>query len=184
MPDTLYVQPGIAAPTGSGGGISGTATRSFVSITPNSVLAANLVCTSGTAAAQFNAGETVATATAANLLNLGVFVATAGQAGGGQPTALTNTITCPGAQGGSSSAGAETGLSVLATPISPRRNGSSSTSVNGDSGLWFWKPMFGVGGAGGCGSTTGAVGSNGGNGIGYGCGGGIVTGKQIGRAHV
>jgi hypothetical protein len=171
LPDTLFVQPGPGGAGGAGGGIPTTGSRSFVSIAPISTAALNIVCASGNAAAGFGTAETLLTTAGAGLISLGTFVAVAGVAAGANVTPLSTTITCPGCQGGSSSAGATSGFSVLATTLSPLISGATTTSVNGGDGIWSWKPMFGLGGAGGAGSTTGAVGSNGGDGA-FGCGGG------------
>jgi hypothetical protein len=173
LPDILYVQPGTGGAGGVGGAVATSGTRSFVVINPSGSVPAvmNIVCTSGTAAASFATGETVTTVAAAGLLSLGTFQAVAGVNAGGNSTPLSTTITCQGCQGGGSSAGSEAGFSVLATALSPLIAGGTTISPNAASGIWSWKPMFGLGGAGGAGSVAGVVGGNGGNGT-FGCGGG------------
>ena len=180
IPDTLYIQPG----TGSTGG-AGAATninnlpnvpgRSFISITPSSAVTMNIVCTSGLANASGGTVESAATVAAAGLLSLGNFTSTAGvgqAAAGSNVTPLTTTITCAGANG--STAGANAGANIssvdLGTYSTPLIAGGAAGTV-GNSGIWFWKPMFGLGGSGGGGVASGVAG-NGGNANSYGCGGG------------
>ena len=180
IPDTLYIQPG----TGSIGG-AGAATninnlpnvpgRSFISIVPSSATVMNLVCTSGLANATSATPETAATVAAAGLLSLGNFTSIAGAsiaAAGSNVTPLTTNITCAGANG--SAAGAVAGASILSVTLgtfnTPTISGGAADTV-GNSGLWFWKPMFGLGASGGGGVASGVAG-NGGNANSYGCGGG------------
>lgn len=188
LPDTLFVQPGI----GSAGAIAVTggsninpsvANRSFVTIAAGSTAALNTVCVSGAAGAGTTNGfaaETVATTTQGALMSLGIFQAVAGQAGaasGAGITPLASTITSGGASGGQVSiSGGNPGLSVasvnLGTFITPQINGGASGGLQGNSGTWNWKPMFGLGGGGGAGTNTGiSPGGIGGNGA-FGCGGG------------
>ena len=176
LPDTLYIQPG----TGSIGGIGaitninnvpGTPGRSFVSITPSSTTALNIVCVSGVVGPP----EGVATVAAAGLLSLGSFTSTAGLGGvaaGNNVTPLTSTITCPGANG--SAAGAVAGASISSVTLgtfSTSTISGGATGAVGNNGVWFWKPMFGLGASGGGGVTSGIAG-NGGDANSYGCGGG------------
>jgi hypothetical protein len=143
----------------------------------------NTVCVSGAAPAGttngFNA-ETVATITQAGLMSLGTFTAIAGQAGdsvGSGITPLVTTITCGGAAGGVVNvSGGQAGFNIASVNLginpSPLISGGASGGAAGKSGIWNWKPMYGLGGAGGAGTNTGiSPGGNGGNG-GYGCGGG------------
>jgi hypothetical protein len=175
LPDTLYIQPGPGG-LGATGGIGSTAIQgnagniSFVSIVPSSATVMNLICTSGTAAANpatvagaNGTGESAASVGNAGLLSLGSFIST----GGAQATLavdvtpFSNTLTCQGAVGGANTNNNNT--TILATAISPQL-------VSGSSGVFSWKPFFSLGGAGGVGSSSGA-GTNGGNGA-YGSGGG------------
>jgi len=185
LPDTLFIQPGPGSIGASGSTTatnnqSNAANRSFVVINPSGSVSAtmNTVCISGAAGAGTTfsqTAETAATTTQAGLLSLGSFTATAGQAGDNtisNITPLSSTITCGGAAGGNASAGANV-LSVnLGTYSTPQILGGSTGGTiggEGSSGVWYWKPMFGLGGSGGGdGSITGGKGGNGA----YGCGGG------------
>jgi hypothetical protein len=176
LPDILYIQPG---PGGLGAtGIIATVAqqgfagnRSFVSITPSSAAAMNVVCSSGgatsaqpaTVAGANGVGELVVSTAVAGLLSLGNYSSIAGLQAplALDVTPLSTTITCPGAVGGANTNNIFT--SILATAISP-------LLVSGSSGITSWKPFYNLGGSGGVGSSSGA-GTNGGNGS-YGCGGG------------
>ena len=90
---------------------------------------------------------------------------------------IGGTITCPGADGASTSGNGSSILSVnlgsnIRTPLINGGIGTATVGIKGtkgDNGIWNWKPMFGTGGAGGGGSASG--GGDGGDGA-YGCGGG------------
>jgi len=180
LPDTLFIQPG----TGSIGGVGAANNtnpspsvpgRSFIAIAPSSATVMNIVCTSGLANASGTTPESAATVAAAGLLSLGNFTSIAGvaaAAGGSNLTPLTTTITCAGANG--SAAGAVAGASILSVNLgtfnTPLISGGASGLI-GNSGVWFWKPMFGLGASGGGGVTSGLAG-NGGSANSYGCGGG------------
>ena len=168
LPDILYVQPGVGGIGGvSGGTNGGIGGRSYVSISPSTV-AINVACISGGTPATYNVAETVATTALAGLLSLGNFTTTAGQAGTiSDLTPLVSTITC-GSVGNQT--GNNPGYSILATTISPLISGGAIGGVNGNHGIWSWKPLFGLGGAAGGGNNAGN-GGKGGNGA-YGCGGG------------
>ena len=180
IPDTLYIQPGTGSTGGAGASnnsnpLPSVPGRSFISITPSSAVTMNIVCTSGLANASGGTVESAATVAAAGLLSLGNFTSTAGSALasiGSNLVPLTTNITCAGAN--SSAAGANAGANIssvdLGTYTTPLIAGGAAGTV-GNSGIWFWKPMFGLGGSGGGGVTSGVAG-NGGNANSYGCGGG------------
>jgi hypothetical protein len=172
LPDILFIQPGV-------GGVSGiqNAARSFVSITPSSATIMNLVCTSGTAAANGTTGETVATVAVAGLLSLGNFTSIVGASGVSSGGVLylpfQSTLVNGAAPGGNTttSVGPSVNAVDLGTFITPNIPGGAGTvGGNGNDGIFSWKPFYSLGGSGGGGSTTGA-GGNGGNGT-YGSGGG------------
>lgn len=189
LPDTLFIQPGIGSIGGAGqsasnGTTAAVANRSFVTILAGSTVAMNTVCVSGAAGAGTTnnyAAETIATTTQAGLMSLGTFQAIAGQAGDSALvgiTPLVTTITCGGAAGYDGGIGRSVNSVNLGTYTTPqiRGGGGADFGGSGDSGIWSWKPMFGLGGAGGSNSQTSVppgtgTGGNGGNGA-YGCGGG------------
>jgi hypothetical protein len=183
LPDILYVQPGLggAGAIGTTGVTvsAGTANRSSVSITPSSSIdQRNTVAVSGNVAATGTTAETVLTSLANSMGQaiMANFLNTPGNVGGGVAgVALSSTILCCGCGGGTIAASvASAGTSIasidMTTMITPTISGGAATGAVGQSGIWNWKPMYGLGGAGGGANTSGA-GGNGGNGA-YGCGGG------------
>jgi len=187
LPDVLFVQPGVGSTGGtgtstSGGNVATAANRSFVTITAGSTVQMNTVCASGAASAGTTnnfAAETIATTTQAGLMSLGNFTAVAGQAGDSTLvgiTPLVTTITCGGAAGYDGGTGLSVNSVNLGIYTTPQITGGADFGGSGGSGIWSWKPMFGLGGAGGSNSQTSVppgtgTGGNGGNGA-YGCGGG------------
>jgi len=183
LPDTLFVQPGVGTVNAIGG-------RSWVAISQVTSSALNVVCVSGTAGAgttNLVNGETAATTTVAGLLSLGTFQSLAGI---GNPQTATYTpsgpnITNPGGNGGTPaiSVGTST-LSVTLTPniTTPTILGGSVIGAGdkGGDGIFYWKPLFLLGGSGGNSSSTG-VGGNGGDGA-YGSGGGGCGGSTSGAS--
>jgi hypothetical protein len=184
LPDTLYVQPGVGA-------VNSTAGRSFVSIAPSSATVMNLVCISGNSAAvAAGTGETLATVASANLLSLGTFVAIAGVSNPNTATItpLTNTITCPGGNGGTPATSVGTNIASvdLGTFTTPNVSGGTVIGAgnNSESGTTFWKPLFSLGGGGGNSNNAGVGGRGGDGGIGSGgggCGGGTIAGASGGK---
>jgi hypothetical protein len=184
LPDILFVQPGIGAINTIGG-------RSWVVINPSGSVpvAMNTVCVSGTAGAGTTSlanGETAATTTVAGLLSLGTFQSTAGTANPQTATFTpSSSLTNPGGNGGTPgvSVGTST-LSVTLTPniITPTILGGSVIGAGdvGGNGIFYWKPLFSLGGSGGNSSST-EVGGNGGNGA-YGSGGGGCGGSTSGTS--
>jgi len=191
LPDILFIQPGAGSVGGTGtsgtsGNASATANNSFVTIAAGSTAAMNTVCVSGAAGAGTTnnyAAETALTTanytTNAALLSLANWTAIAGQAGDSTLagiTPLTTTITCGGAAGNDGGGGLSIASVNLGLYSTPQIHGGANFGGSGDSGVWYWKPMFGLGGAGGSNSQTSVppgtgTGGNGGNGA-YGCGGG------------
>ena len=174
LPDTLYIQVGLggAGAIGTNTVVAGGAgTRSFVSLTPSTVVQ-NVIIASGNAGAN-TVGETAFTTASGTFATFSNFTSTLGVT---QPltdiTPLSSQITCPG--GFNNAITTASGNSILATSISPLIQGGASvvsgTGGNGADGFTSWKPFFSLGGAAGGGSQSG-VGGNGGNG-GIGSGGG------------
>jgi hypothetical protein len=165
LPDVLYIQPG------PGGKINlGAANRSFVSIVPSSATAMNIVCTSGTAAAQTFTGETVAAVAVMGLASLGTFTAVAGLASNAY---FTSTIIGGGGNGATNAESAGVGfasINIGGNIVTPLIAGGLTPGGNGANGIFSWKPFYSLGGAGGGGNPSG-VGGNGGDGA-YGSGGG------------
>lgn len=59
-------------------------------------------------------------------------------------------------------------------------SGGKTEGAAGGSGVWSWKPMYGLGGGGGASQATAGAGGNGGNGA-FGCGGGASgAGRTVG----
>ncbi len=183
LPDILYIQPGPGGKTSSAGG-----NRSFVSITPSSSVAMNIVCTSGAAAAALVTAETIATATNMGLVTLGIFNSVAGFSNNG--AYLTFSILSGGGNGGEGGSTPTPGVGFASINIgnnivTPNIAGGTGTNgANGADGVWNWKPMYGLGGAGG-GPNTNGIGGKGGDG-GFGCGGGgggggTISGAPAGR---
>jgi len=189
LPDILYILPGTGGTGGLGGSTptpGGTATKSFICLSPDTGSISNIVCTSGavastgggegkTTASTIGAGETIATSTNMIFVNLGNFTATAGL--GGNNGSLTNSgnITVAsflvGANGGG---GTSTGGGITAGGPFPTI-AVTPINTNGKDGLIYYKPIFGLsGGTGGGGGTTGGNGGNGAPGCG-GAGGGAGT---------
>jgi hypothetical protein len=184
LPDTLFVQPG---PGGDGGisslGAGSNGNRSWVVINPSGSVPAvmNTVCVSGTAAAVGassgvnGVGETAATTAIAGLLSLGNFISTAGTSSPGAVTVTpfgTNPL-CVGGNGGTVNTSGGSGIASvnLGTFQTPAlAGGAQNSGVNGDNGVFSWKPFYSLGGAGG-GSNNAGPGGRGGNGA-YGSGGG------------
>jgi hypothetical protein len=173
LPDILYVQPGVGGTGGaSGAGSSNNGNiggRSYVSIVASSSDNMNIVCVSGTTPAAYNSAEGAASPSNANLLSLGTYTSTAGQAGptGADVTPFSITLTCAGA---SNNVGNLAGRGIATSFLNPTISGGTIGGGNGNSGYWSWKPMFGIGGTSGGGNNAG-TGGRGGDG-GYGCGGG------------
>lgn len=197
LPDILYILPG----TGGNGGVGGApgtagdaATKSFVTLSPDTGSISNIVCTSGAVAAQGGpAGSTIAVAggvaetvaTIANMVfaNLGNFLADNGVGGGsgglttGAGAAVNEFTINSGGGGGTGTGGGLTGggpfPTIAATPI----------NTSGTGGLIFYEPIFGLtGGRGGGGGTTGGNGGDGAPGCGGGGGGaGTVSAGNGGR---
>jgi hypothetical protein len=207
LPDTLYVQTGLGGGGGAGGDVNtwtsgGSGGKSFISVAPTSAVSTNIVCTSGgaTSAASNNdnaggAGESIATVSQAPILNLGNFLAIAGQAGAPAATSITplgTTITCGGAGGGygafvTPGAGGNISPVNLGISSTPTISGGPATGgVAGESGIANWKPLYFLGGAGGGGGiVSGGKGGNGAYGSGGGGGGGsasVANGGIIGGA--
>lgn len=197
LPDILYILPG----TGGAGGVGGNpstsgsnATKSYVCLTPDTVSISNIVCTSGAAAATGGAGgstiiatggngETMATTSNMVFANLGNFLATAGLPGnsggltnGGNGSVDRFMVRSTGG-GGTSTGGNLTGGGPFPNLSGGNLNG------NGQNGLIFYKPIFGVtGGIGAGGGTTGGRGGDGAPGCGGGGGGaGTVSAGNGGR---
>ena len=192
LPDILYILPGTGGSRGTGGATGivtagGAATKSFVTLSPDTGSTSNIVCTSGNVAAQGgSAGSTVAgaggavetIATIANMVfaNLGTFLATAASSAGGSSlvngtgAAVNGFTVSAGGGGGAGTGGGLTGAgpfpTIAVTPI----------NTSGTGGLIFYKPIFGItGGRGGGGGTTGGNGGDGAPGCGGGGGGGGIT---------
>ena len=198
LPDILYVLTGTGGEGGIGGNpatAGGAATKSFVSLTPNTGSISNIVCTSGGVAAVGGAagstvntsttlGEQVATTSNMIFANLGNFLSTGGATGpAGQITSAFGSPLVQFNLGGGGGGGTGTG-GTTATGVGPFP-GIPSTPINtsGTNGLIFYKPIFGVsGGCGGGGGTTGGKGGNGAPGCGGGGGGaGTVSAGSGGR---
>ena len=181
LPDTLFIQPGPGGQTNLA-----PANRSFVSITPSSATAMNIVCTSGATAAQpLGPGEIIATATNMGLASLGTFIAVAGLS---VNTYFTTTVIGGGGNGSSVGDPAGVGFAsinmggIITTPLIA--GGISPEGSGGADGIFSWKPFYSIGGAGG-GYNSAGVGGRGGNGA-YGSGGGgggqgTVAGGTFGK---
>jgi hypothetical protein len=181
LPDVLYVQTGLGGAGGIGttqtsvAGTPGGGNRSFVVINPSGSVPAvlNTVCVSGTTAAAAATGESAATTAVAGLLSLGTFTSIAGVTSTGTPAPLVSNITMPGSTqsgGGTNNAPnsiASVNVGLFSTPTVPPGLSGGGPGVNG---IWYWKPMFGIGGTSG-GHNASGPGGIGGNGA-YGCGGG------------
>lgn len=195
LPDTMYIYVGLG---GSGGTANATMAGqegelSYVSITPNSKLATDVVCISGTATAKGSLGATqlggvggtVATPTVANFLKLSTYYTVAGLQGGSggitttagvSITALTSSVVTPGAGGGGSDAtnGADGGTcwGRGGLPTAIGGDGNLNWGSGGTHGTFVLQPFCAQSGSGGGGrgNTTGS-GGDGGNGS-FGCGGG------------
>lgn len=196
LPDTLFIQVASGTVGGLGSTIAtnlfpGTSSKTYVSIAANTIVM-NLVCTSGLVAALGGTPESATTLTAAGLLSLGNFISIAGPsavAAGSNVTPLGSTITCSGANGSPAFSTPTTfaGASILSVNLG---NFSTPTITGGlldvggigNSGIWNWKPMFGLGGAGGGGVASGTGGNGGDGGIGCGGGGGGNSGAGTGGA--
>jgi hypothetical protein len=191
LPDILYIQPGAGGKGGQTNAASGeSGSISFVSITPNSATAMNVVCASGTAPATSyvggtaGAGETAVTTVVAGLLSLGNFISTAGLFPQSTLvlTPFTGTVIHQGVNGGG--VGGNEGSTIASVDFGTFQTpqitgGTPANSGNpGADGIFSWKPFYSLGGAGGAASSTGA-GGKGGNG-GYGSGGGSAGGSQSG----
>ena len=179
LPDILFVQPGLGSAgavgtTSAVSGFSTTANKSFVSHTLTLATdQRNVVCSSGNVAAVGATGET-SLATLSTLImtpiTFAAFLNTAGNNGStAAASALTSTVLCAGSGGGDIAASvANVGTSIasvdMTTMITPTISGGAATGAAGQSGIWSWKPMYGLGGAGGGANTSGA-GGNGGLGI-------------------
>jgi len=192
IPDILYILPG----TGGAGGIGGasptagtSATKSFVSLIPDTTSISNIVCTSGNVAATggpagstiaptIGVAETIGTSANAVFLNLGNFVANAGINGGiGALINASNStfasFTVAGSGGGGTGTGGGFTVStgnrfpvIAGTPI----------NTKGSDGAIFYTPFLTLfGGRGGGGGTTGGNGGNGAPGCGGGGGGAGTT---------
>ena len=182
LPDTLYVQPGLGINGGTPpNGTSGTSNRSFVSITPSSATAMNIVVTSGITAASNNGQESVFNVSNyfsyAGLLSLGTWQITLGTNGGAvnfeNRGGLNATTTLGGCAGGAASGSTRPltgGIVPGIVPYIPTMNGGTATNINGDNGFFSLKPFVLTSGGGGYGGS-GSVGGKGGDGA-YGCGGG------------
>lgn len=202
LPDLLYVYTGVG---GSGSLASATSTfnsasngeKSYVCIIPDTSSAANIVVTSGNVSARGPvsntnlSGETVATTANAIFLNLGTFIAVAGQNGnGGGSTTVGGGITVSQTTtSGAGGSGASTAGGLAAAGFIPSLAGFTSAGAgvagrNGYDGLMFTKPVLQfIGGT--AGQSGGTTGGNGGNGS-YGCGGaggsgGVTAGGNGGR---
>ena len=192
LPDILYVYTGVGG-SGGLGGTNNTSTngsdgeKSYVCIIPDTSSASNIVVTSGNVSAKGGAsgstagqaastGETIATTANAIFLNLGTFIAVAGQ-GGASTTTNTGANITPTqiVTGGASGGGSGTGGVIL--PVNLYPSGSvTSNNTNGRNGVTLYKPVLAFsGGNGGGGGTTGGNGGNGAYGCGGGSGGGATT---------
>lgn len=192
LPDILYILPG----TGGAGGIGGasptagtSATKSFVSLIPDTTSISNIICTSGAVAATGGgAGSTVAStagaaetvATTANMVfaNLGNFVANVGiigNAGALVNGANSNFISFTIAGGGGGGTGTGAGFTAITGQRFPA---IAATPINtkGSDGAIFYTPFLALfGGRGGGGGTTGGNGGNGAPGCSGGGGGAGTT---------
>jgi len=138
LPDTLFIQPGPGGQTSTAAG-----NRSFVAITPSSAVTMNIVCTSGTTAAQtFNPGEVVATTASMGLASLGNFTAVAGSS---VNTYFTTTVIGGGGNGAANGESAGVGFAainmvgIINTPL--RAGVFSNSGGNGADGIFRWKPF-------------------------------------------
>lgn len=194
IPDTLFVWPGIGGTGGSGSAstqnLGQPGGRSLVAVRqiPTNIYTfpgpSELLCSSGrsnwSTATVGEPGNGDSGIILPKLLTLGIWNSVNGRdrAGGDVTPLLGGTITCPGADGATS-----TGLNgnkilpinLGSNIFTPSINEGIGTTIgsqvggNGQNGVWNWKPMFGTGGAGGGGGV--GRGGNGGKGA-YGCGGG------------
>jgi hypothetical protein len=188
LPDTLFIWVGRGGTGGAGNATTGvagvTGGKSLVALKPvtSSIYASpgnmDLVCASGQSAwtivtSAENGNDS--TTWLPRLISLGTWNSVDGRAqAAGNVTPLSgSTITCPGANGATTSA--TTGSSILSINLgnfsTPTIAGGLSEGGKGADGIWSWSPMYGLGGAGGGGGGAGTVGGRGGNGA-YGCGGG------------
>jgi hypothetical protein len=183
LPDLLYIQTGVGGVGGIGGNPStagSSATKSYVCLIPDTSSASNIVCTSGAVASTGGTGgstitatggtaETIATPANAIFLNLGTFLAVAGNGGGaGGLTSGANITTTSFLSGGTGGGGTTVGGSFAAADPFPAFT-AAAINTNGASGIALYKPILGF--TPGLGAGGGTTGGNGGNGA-YSCGGG------------
>ena len=183
LPDILYVYTGLGGAGGLGGnpstnGVNGE--KSYVCLIPDTGSSSNIVVTSGNLSARLGSGgtsttgaggngETIATIANAIFLNLGAFLAVAGQAGVASTTTSGTNVTVSNiVSAGAAGAGGVLGPGGAingAGPI-PTIPGGTTTSIQGKDGLILYKPILAF-----TGGSGGINGGKGGNGA-YGCGGG------------
>lgn len=180
LPNTIYIQIGVGgtgANPGSLGGAGGAGALTYISTQPSNA-AANLILISGAAAATgggapvAGTASTIATATSAILMNLGVWTSIAGQngtdgSGTGPVQALGSLIVSGGAGSGEPVTGASfipslsaggTGLTLMgsSTGLQACGGGGCNGVVTGAKGGM---------GSGGGGGTTALAGGRGGDGM-------------------
>lgn len=209
LPDVLYVQVGAGGlGVGSGGGVAGGGTLSYVAIFPNTT-ASNIIAVSGaavpsggvsgTAAGGGNgqAGGTVAAIANMPLAGLGIYVFIAGQIGanggahtGGVGQSSSIPVTGNPTMGGAGGAGvtaadfAGGGITAIAGSLLSEMRPAlpAAGTFNGSSGVISWKPFFSFCGCGGssANATAGGAGGDGAYGSGGSGGGGGTTGGKGG----
>lgn len=198
LPPVLYVRPGLRGRGATGGGSSGVGGLSGVMIDPTATIGsdpANTLVISGAAVATQGGGSTtgasagaagtasaVTTAASQAWAQLGIGMATAGQAGGAGGASNSNGGAVSPNGNAVTGGGGGAGLTVTnrsGGTVSPSGLTAGYTVGNGNRGLTHFSPFWGTGGAGGNSNNAGTGTSGGHGGVGSGGGGSGASSNSV-----